>query len=70
MNLIIKESLLRNGKRYNEGDKIELSDSIAQNWIQKGLASKVEKKKSKIKIETKELKVEYLENKENATDQD
>jgi len=70
MNLIIKESLLRNGKRYNEGDKIELSDSIAQNWIQKGWASKSEKKKSKIKIETKELKVEYLENKDNATDQD
>ncbi len=68
MNLRIKESLLRNGKRYNEGDKIELPDNIAQNWIQKGWASKVGKKKSKIEIETKELKVEYLENKENATD--
>ena len=70
MNLKIKESILRNGKRYNEGDKINLPDNIAQNWIQKGFATKVTKKKSKIEIETKELKVEYLENKDNATDKD
>jgi len=70
MNLKIKESILRNGKRYNEGDNIELSDNIAKVWIQKGFATKVTKKKSKIEIETKELKVEYLENKDNATDKD
>ena len=70
MNLKIKESILRNGKRYNEGDTIELSDNVAKVWIQKGFATKVIKKKSKIEIETKELKVEYLENKDNATNQD
>jgi hypothetical protein len=70
MNLKIKESILRNGKRYNEGDNIELLDNIAKVWIQKGFATKVTKKKSKIEIETKELKVEYLENKDNATDKD
>jgi hypothetical protein len=70
MNLKIKESILRNGKRYNEGDNIELLDDIAKVWIQKGFATKVTKKKSKIEIETKELKVEYLENKDNATDKD
>lgn len=70
MNLKIKESILRNGKRYNEGDNIELSDDIAKVWIEKGFATKVTKKKSKIEIETKELKVEYLENKDNATDKD
>jgi len=70
MNLKIKESILRNGKRYNEGDNIELSDDIAKVWIQKGFATKVTKKKSKIEIETKELKIEYLENKDNATDKD
>ena len=70
MNLKIKESILRNGKRYNEGDNIELSDDVAKEWIQKGFATKVTKKKSKIEIETKELKVEYLENKDNATDKD
>ena len=70
MNLKIKESILRNCKRYNEGDNIELSDDIAKVWIQKGFATKVTKKKSKIEIETKELKVEYLENKDNATDKD
>ena len=70
MNLKIKQSILRNGKRYSEGDKIELSDDVAKVWIQKGFATKVTKKKSKIEIETKELKVEYLENKDNATDKD
>jgi len=70
MNLKIKESILRNGKRYNEGDNIELSDDIAKVWIQKGFATKVTKKKSKIEIETKELKVKYIENKDNATDKD
>lgn len=63
MNLKINQSILRNGQRYNEGDIINLPDHIAKVWIKKGFASK----KSKINIETKELKVEYIEIKDDAT---
>ena len=67
MELKIKQSILRNGKRYNEGDKIELPENVAKNWIKKGLASKIAKKQNKEKIETKELKVEYIDTKDDAT---
>lgn len=61
MKLQIKKSLLRNGKRYNDGDSIELPNHIAKNWIKKGLAKKISKKNEKAEYETKELKVEYKE---------
>tara|TARA_R110000851_G_scaffold32299_2_gene86826 strand:- start:5301 stop:5492 length:192 start_codon:yes stop_codon:yes gene_type:complete len=61
MNIKIKQSILRNGKRYNEGDKINLPENIAKVWIQKGLAIKISKKVNKAKFETKELKVENIE---------
>ena len=67
MKLKIKQSVLRNGKRFEEGEIIDLPDHIAKNWIAKGLASKVSKKQNKEKIETKELKVEYIEIKDDAT---
>ncbi len=67
MKLKIKQSILRSGKRYNEGDKIELPDNIAENWIAKGFATKIEKKQNKESFETKELKVEYIEIKDDAT---
>tara|TARA_R110000744_G_scaffold82727_1_gene162515 strand:+ start:449 stop:655 length:207 start_codon:yes stop_codon:yes gene_type:complete len=67
MNIKIKQSILRNGKRYNEGDKINLPENIAKVWIQKGLAIKISKKVNKAKFETKELKVENIEIKEDAT---
>jgi len=47
-----------------------LPDHIAKNWIAKGLASKIGKKQNKEKIETKELKVEYIEIKDDATNKD
>tara|TARA_R110000772_G_scaffold24111_4_gene63916 strand:- start:443 stop:634 length:192 start_codon:yes stop_codon:yes gene_type:complete len=61
MNLKIKQPILRNGKRYNEGDQINLPENIANVWIQKGFAIKIAKKKNKTKFETKELKVENIE---------
>lgn len=67
MKLKIKESILRNGKRFEEGETIELPDHIATNWIKKGFANKIAKKKSKVKFETKEFKVEHIENKDDAT---
>jgi len=70
MQLKIKQSILRGGKRYNEGDKIQLPDHIAKNWIAKGLASKVSKKQNKEKNETKEVKVQYIEIKDDATNKD
>jgi hypothetical protein len=70
MQLKIKTSILRGGKRYDEGDKIELPDHIAANWISRGYASPIVKKQSKAKIETKELKVEQVETKDDATNKD
>ena len=67
MKLKIKTSILRGEKRYNEGDKIELPDYIAANWISRGYASPIVKKQSKVKIETKELKVQQIETKDDAT---
>lgn len=63
MQVKIKQSILRGGKRYNEGDKIELPDNIAINWINKGFASKISKKQNKSKFETKELKIDNIDTK-------
>ena len=67
MKLKIKKSILRNGCRLEEGQTIELPDHIAKVWIKKGFANKVAKKKSKVKFETKEFKIETIENKDDAT---
>ena len=61
MKLKIKQSILRGGKRFNEGDVLELDAKTAKNWLKKGLGSKISKKKEKKTYETKELKVEYKE---------
>jgi len=63
MKIIILQSLLRDGKRYKEGDTIDLPNNIAKNWIKKGLGDKIRKKKNKTPFETKELKVEFTETK-------
>jgi hypothetical protein len=70
MKLKIKQSILRGDKRYNEGDIIELDEKTADNWILKGLASKIRKKQNKEVFETKELKVEFKEIKSNETNKD
>ena len=67
MKLKIKQSILKGGKRYNEGDVIELDVNTAENWIKKGLGYKISKKKEKQTFETKELKVEYKEIKSDET---
>jgi len=67
MKLKIKQSILKGDKRYNEGDVIELDANTADNWIKKGLGSKISKKKEKQTFETKELKVEFKEIKSNET---
>ena len=48
-------------------DVIELDANTAENWIKKGLGSKISKKKEKQTFETKELKVEYKEIKSDET---
>jgi hypothetical protein len=61
MKLKIKQSILRGGKRFNEGYVLELDAKTAKNWLKKGLGSKISKKKEKQTFETKELKVEHKE---------
>ena len=68
MNLKINKPILRDGKRLNEGEKINLPNHIANVWIKKGWASKVSKKTNKSKFETKELKIESKDIKDDATD--
>jgi len=70
MKLKIKQSILRGGKRFNEGDVIELNAKTAKNWISKGFASKIGRKQNKQVFETKELKVEFKEIKSNETNKD
>ena len=66
MKLNIKTPILRNGKRYNEGEIIESPDNVAKNWTKKGFANKISKKQNKEKIETKELKIDNLDTKDDA----
>lgn len=61
MKLKCKTTILRSGKRFEAGDKIDLPEAIAKNWIKKGLGEKISKKQNKDQIETKELKVEHVE---------
>ena len=61
MKLKLKQSILRDGKRFVEGDIIELNEKTAKNFILKGLGSKISKKREKQTFETKELKLEYKE---------
>lgn len=65
MDLKLKQSILRDGKRYISGDFINLPDNVAKVWIKKGYATK----KNKTNYETKEVKVKFIEIKENETDQ-
>ena len=60
--------ILKDGKRHNEGDEINLSHEQAKLWIAKKWAkSIIEKKESKIKKETKELKLDSKETKNEAS---
>lgn len=66
MKLNIKKPILRNGKRYNEGEIIDLPDNVAKIWIKKGFANKISKKQNKEEIETKEFKIDNLDTKNDA----
>ena len=63
----------RNGQNYKEGDIIDIPEKNVGKWIKKGWGESIEKivkkKEIKIKKETKELKIDSKETK-NETNKD
>ena len=63
----------RNGQNYKEGDIIDIPEKNVGKWIKKGCGESIEKivkkKEVKIKKETKELKIDSKETK-NETNKD
>ena len=55
--------ILKDGQRFNEGDEINIADHKGEIWISKKWAKAIEQKESKIKKETKELKLDSKETK-------
>jgi hypothetical protein len=63
----------RNGQNYKEGDILDIPENNIGKWIKKGWGESIEKivkkKEVKIKKETKELKIDSKETK-NETNKD
>lgn len=57
-------SILKDGKRYNEGDIINIDEQKAKHWIGKKWGESISKKEAKPKKETKELKLDSKETKD------
>ena len=53
----------KEGRDYKEGDIIEINDANISKWISKGWGEAIEKKEAKPKKETKELKLDSKETK-------
>ncbi len=53
----------KEGRDYKEGDIIEINDANISKWISKGWGEAIKKKEAKLKRETKELKLDSKETK-------
>lgn len=62
----LKTSLKIDGKKIEAGEIINISDDQFNKWSSKGWVESVEKKEAKIKKETKELKIDSKETKDEA----
>lgn len=69
MKIKLLVSILKDGKRHNEGDIINLDEHTAKNWINKKWGEPLIKKEAKPKKQTKELKIDSKETKD-ATNKD
>lgn len=62
----LKTSLKIDGKKIESGDIVNISEDQFIKWSSKGWIESIEKKESKIKKETKELKIDSKETKDEA----
>lgn len=62
----LKTSLKIDGKKIEAGEIINISDDQFNKWSSKGWVESVAKKEAKIKKETKELKIDSKETKDEA----
>ena len=63
MKIKLLTSISKEGRNYNEGDIIEINESNLSKWISKGWGEAIIKKEAKPKKETKELKIDSKETK-------
>lgn len=54
----------RNGQNYKEGDIIDIPEKNVGKWIKMGWGELIDKKEKKIKKETKELKIDSKQTKD------
>ena len=63
MKIKLLTSIFKEGRNYKEGDIIEINESNLSKWISKGWGESIIKKQAKPKKETKELKLDSKETK-------
>ena len=69
MKIKLLTSISKEGRNYKEGDIIEINESNLSKWISMGWGEAIVKKEAKPKKETKELKIDSKETK-NETSKD
>lgn len=66
MKIKLKTSIQKDGREYQAGDIIEINEANLPKWIANEWGEPIEKKEAKPKKETKELKLDSKETKNEA----
>lgn len=66
MKIKLKTSIQKDGREYQAGDIIEINEANLPKWISNGWGEAIAKKEAKPKKETKELKLDSKETKNEA----
>jgi len=66
MKIKLLTSIKRNGQNYIEGDILDIPENNIDIWIINGWGELIDKKEKKIKKETKELKIDSKQTKDEA----
>ena len=64
MKIKLLTSIKRNGQNYIEGDILDIPENNIDIWIKNGWGELIDKKEKKIKKETKELKIDSKQTKD------
>ncbi len=66
MKIKLLVEIFKDGKKYAEGDTMQIDDHKAESWIAKKWCKAISSKEAKPKKETKELKLDSKETKDEA----
>tara|TARA_R110002012_G_scaffold303187_1_gene504816 strand:+ start:470 stop:673 length:204 start_codon:yes stop_codon:yes gene_type:complete len=66
MKIKLLTSIKRNGQNYIVGDILDIPENNVGIWIKNGWGELIDKKEKKIKKETKELKIDSKQTKDEA----